>query len=683
MEIVLPRRSLAAILIALCGGLTLWIGSMGTAWGRPGTYRHFEVRFDLPGITGNPFDYTVNDIQVTVRGPGGGTVSVPAFYDGGTVWRARLTPRRQGRYLVAKVTRNGVEIKPEGLSPREFAADGPQEQGFVRIDPQDPARFAFDDGERYYPLGNDAAWRGSDGVDIPVLLARMGAAGENWSRVWMNHWDGKNLDWPTPNTGPGTLNLETARKWDAIVDAAERNGIYFQMTLQHHGQYSSTVNPNWGENPWNAANHGGFLKSPEAFFTDPRALALTRAKYRYIVARWGYSPHILAWELFNEVEFTDAARNGHADTVAAWHRQMAGFLRQQDPNHHLVTTSSSRSLPGLYDAVNYLQPHAYVPDPITALGSVSTEGTGGRPIFFGECGPSGDLNGDHGSFLHAALWASLMGNASGAAQYWSWEVVNRDDLYRHYAAASAFLKATKLETLPGAAPITPTVKTVDTAPVAFAPGGGWGAAKQTEFTVPPSGQVDGIGALPTFLQGKGHREMFPAATFQVDYPKPGTFAVRIGSSARAGAHLVIQVDGTTAAEKEFPAADADQHTGGTTVSANVPAGKHTIRLENTGADWVTLDRITLAPYGSGWRALGKGTKDHAGLWLFRTAADATGGGTVTVPGLAPGFYRVTWYDTMTGRSYREEKTAANAGRSLTLALPTDRAEAAVFIVPSK
>src|SRR5207302_1501019 len=137
------------------------------------------------------------------------------------------------------------------------------------------------------------------------------------------------------------------RRWDEIVAAAEQSGIYLQIVLQHHGQYSSRVDSNWDINPWNAKN-GGFLATPEEFFTNPRARALTRAKYRYILARWGYSPHILAWELFNEVQWTDAIRNQHADTVAAWHREMAAFLRQQDPNRHLITTSSDTKIPGLY-----------------------------------------------------------------------------------------------------------------------------------------------------------------------------------------------------------------------------------------------------------------------------------------------------------------------------------------------
>ena len=70
-----------------------------------------------------------------------------------------------------------------------------------------------------------------------------------------------------------------------MVEGAEKNDIYFQLVLQHHGQYSSAsgykyshnVNPNWEQNPYNVKN-GGFLKNPEDFFTDPQARAADQAQ---------------------------------------------------------------------------------------------------------------------------------------------------------------------------------------------------------------------------------------------------------------------------------------------------------------------------------------------------------------------------------------------------------------------
>ena len=274
------------------------------------TYNMLESTFSLPSITGNPFDYLQNDVQVTITASDGKQDRSPAFFDGGTTWRVRYTPKSKGHYLVTRVECNGVVVPGAAPMPRVFNVDGTSASGFVRISAADRLRFAFDDGDPYFPLGNDVAWRAGPKTDITDFFALMGAAGENWSRVWMCHWDGKNLDWPRPKEGEGYLSLAVARRWDEIVNSAAANGIYFQLTLQHHGQYATMVDPNWSENPWNMKN-GGFLSMPEDFLTNEHARALTKAKYRYIIARYGYSPNIMAWEaLFYSMRWREQMQEG-------------------------------------------------------------------------------------------------------------------------------------------------------------------------------------------------------------------------------------------------------------------------------------------------------------------------------------------------------------------------------------
>lgn len=654
--------------------------------GQRGAYPKMETSFQLSGVTGNPFDHTENDVRVTFQGPTGQTITVPAFFDGGVTWRVRFTPHAAGAHTLVNVTRNGGEVQPPSLERRAFTAGGRPASGFVRRDPDDFTRFRFDSGETYYPLGHNVAWKSGGTPDVAEIFARMGAAGENWSRVWMNHWDNKNLDWVQNKKLPlGTLDLDVAKRWDAIVEAAEKHGIYFQMVLQHHGQYSTRTNPNWDDNPWNAAN-GGFLARPEEFFTDPRARALTKAKYRYILARWGYSPHILAWELFNEVQFTDAAREPkQGAAVAAWHQEMADFLRAQDPYRHLVTTSSDerREIAGLYDAMDFVQPHAYPPDGVAAAQSIDPA-PWRKPLFFGEIGPSGDLNADDGTFLHDTLWASLMSRASGAAQYWTWDHIDRRDLYSHFASAAGFVKASGIAARNGLRPAAPVVETGRQGRVSLGPGGGWGAAKQTEFVAPPSGTVEGIGEMPAYLQGDAHREMFPAATFQVDFAQPGTCAVTVREVSRAGGRLVLRVDGVVAAERAFPGGAADTRTE-VTLEAKVPAGKHAIRIENTGADWLVLARITFAPYGPVLNALGKAGDDFAALWVYRTEGtaenpEADERASIRIPGLRAGTYRVTWWDCAAGRERETETVTLSAERPLTLRLPAGMRDIAAFLV---
>jgi hypothetical protein len=162
---------------------------------------------------------------------------------------------------------------------------------------------------------------------------------------------------------------------------------------------------------------------------------------------------------------------------------------------------------------------------------------------------------------------------------------------------------------------------------------------------------------PRFCR-EGERGPVPARHVYGDFPRPGTFAVTVRQSAKAGARVVLLVDGTVAAEREFAPGERDTPQN-VTLTASIPAGKHTIRLENRGADWATIGRITLSPFGPALRAMGKIGRNSAVLWLRRAGSDTppTGQngvtGTVTLPGLAPGNYRLVWWDTRAGRQLSE------------------------------
>jgi len=75
------------------------------------------------------------------------------------------------------------------------------------------------------------------------------------------------------------------------------------LSLDHHGQVSSTTDANWSDNPYNATN-GGPAPIP-GFLSNARARSFIKNRFRYIMARYGYSANIMCWELFNEVEWTD------------------------------------------------------------------------------------------------------------------------------------------------------------------------------------------------------------------------------------------------------------------------------------------------------------------------------------------------------------------------------------------
>jgi hypothetical protein len=651
-----------------------------------------ESSFELPQVQGNPFDFTQNDVKVTLAGPEGSTQVVPAFFDGGQTWRVRFFPLVAGKYAISGVTLNGTDAQPQNLTPTDFEIGNPDKSGFVRIDRAHDHRFVMDDGAPFYPLGYNLGWHNEGEPPIPETLSRMGAAGLNWSRIWMCAWDGKNLDLQ-PKTATqvklGYLDLATARKWDDIVNAAQAGGVYFHLVLQHHGEFSTGADPNWQDNPWSKAN-GGWLQSPLDFFADPKAIALTKAKYRYIIARWGYSPAIMAWELFNEVENTDAYKKDVAP-VAAWHTTMANFIRQQDPYHHLLTTSSRLTDLRIFDSVDYIDAHDYPPDVLAAMPALDIHALA-KPYFYGEIGgnTSGKLEARTDN-VNRLLWASIMSKASGAAQFWFWDIVERDHFIPLFSAVQKFVAQSGFTLQTDLQPINVEVQTPKIGPLEFGPGMDWGPWKTTDFVVHPSGQIDGIGGMAEYMQGKGNKDMFSFASFKLDFPSEGTFSIAMSQIAPKGAILSASLDGAPPIKLNLQAPPPPFARGGdrppqrdvllnVTLSIPIPAGPHTLRLENPGEDWVRLKSFVLNPYAPQVGVLAKANDHFAILWVYRRESSGPDPiiASLRVPGLTSGTYQITWWDTQTATVSKTETVQVSSG-PLQLTTPPVKKDIALWI----
>ncbi len=162
-------------------------------------YPRLEASFTLSGVATDPFDYVATDVKVRIAAPDSTTNTVPAFFDGGSTWRVRHTPMAAGTFTVAGITLNGSPVSVGSLQPSAWKVAGqPISPGFVRRDPSNPQRFITSNGRRFYPIGHNVAWWTNNvAANIAGAFAEMGAAGENWSRVWMDHfYESKNLEWP-------------------------------------------------------------------------------------------------------------------------------------------------------------------------------------------------------------------------------------------------------------------------------------------------------------------------------------------------------------------------------------------------------------------------------------------------------------------------------------------------------
>lgn len=428
---------------------------------RPLTARRpIEFTVDTDGVWANPFDPAEIDLRVTLDGPGGATVTVPAFwYQGFTADGARTegppTFRARATLAVPGEWKARAEVAARSLRSTDLAlsvgAAPPKARGFLRLD-RERSGFVYDDGTPYLPVGANTGWsRGSDVLgDYRRWFARLAAAGGNAARVWMAPWS-FSLEWSDTPLGDYTNRLRRAWELDRVFESASEHGVAIMLTLLNHGQFSQTTNAEWIDNPYNT-DKGGPLDSPREFVTDETAQAMFSRRLRYIAARWAAEPALWAWEWWNEVNWTpidDAA-------LAPWIQRMTTVLRANDPYRHLATNSygsgiatDTWQLPELDFATTHVydtgDPAAKLPD----LAGIERARAVGKPVVLAEYGASGqpdDATVDpEGIHWHNGLWAAPFAGFASPAMYWWWdEYLDPRELWGQVRGISAFLAGERL-----------------------------------------------------------------------------------------------------------------------------------------------------------------------------------------------------------------------------------------------
>jgi hypothetical protein len=424
----------------------------------------FTTGASVTPVPANPFDPAQATVRVRFRSPGGVESTVDAFWfqdytralvgghevltpSGAPFWKLRYTPTTGGlwRWRWDATTSAGATVgRWHTLEVRRKASG----HGFLRVSPRDPRYLSYDDGTPYFAVGENLAWYDQRGTyaydDWLDQLARQGAT---WIRLWMPSW-AMGIEWSDTGLGDYTKRLDRAWQLDYVLDAAAKRGIAVQLVLQNHGPFSTSINPQWDANPYNAAN-GGPLARPSQFFTDPVAQDLFRRRVRYIVARYGADTNLLAWELWNEADLTD----GYDPVVSTtWHRAMADYVRSIDPARHLVTSSFGIFVndPQVWSGggLDFTQVHFYsrtsglvllpdLADDVVDFARARLHDFA-RPTLVGELGvassgPEETMQVDpDGIGVHDGLWAGAFSGAFGGAMPWWWDSVTAVDPARYY-----------------------------------------------------------------------------------------------------------------------------------------------------------------------------------------------------------------------------------------------------------
>ena len=256
--------------------------------------------------------------------------------------------------------------------------------------------------------------------------------------------------------GLGRYYQKTANRLDEILRASEEKGVYIMLTFDYHGIFKDFVDvwasdAEWRTNPYNADN-GGPCENQLDFFTDSEAKRIYKNKLRYIVARWGYSPNIACWELFNEIDNVIDLLDLPPKNIVNWHREMADYLKKIDPYKHLISTSiSHREIPDLWqiDNIDFSQHHLYGPHGDLSDIKNSIEeyiDDFNKPDVIGEFaagwkGPGKDFTAtEYEKTMHNGLWRGMFSPTPILPLPWWWEWHYHKGHYFHFNAAANFVE---------------------------------------------------------------------------------------------------------------------------------------------------------------------------------------------------------------------------------------------------
>ncbi len=609
----------------------------------------FQVTLDSDITFRNPFDATEIQLLGIFTAPSGGQVVVPGFWMqpfeercvqpceaedlrpvGDPVWQVRFTPQEVGAWRYTLQLRVGTATQTLNEGSLDIAPG--QHPGFIRRAAND-AYFQHSGGRPYIPIGLNLkwAWEGNGGVQTYLTWLRdLAASGGNYARLFID------VPWfialePAVPVGDYRAAQQAAARLDMILDMAHELGIALQLVLLWHQALTiyngppvvipsdvarPDMNADWDNNPYNLI-YGGPVGGPAFFFSNEQAATLFRQRLNYIVARWGYSPDIFAWELIDEID-----RTGEYDpqVAAVWLQQMSAYLKQIDVHGHLVTAGSEA-----FDAavatsplLDFTTAQYYQRLPIEPVGEQVTE-TVSRVRQTRAANPLPTLltafslnpwyepveEDPTGVHVQEALWSAFLSGAAGGAMsdWWDTYILPRDiqHAFSPFAAFVSGVDWAALDVRPAEAALVTDY--TQYRPVRF-------DDFNRVFTAPPVDVVprnitaDGVfpplDNMPSYLYGQVYNnQLSQAQIYRVTLPVDSYLEIGIARvSTQAGARLVALADNQNVLDLTLPTGSRD-----TAIRVPLAAGTHELLLDNLGDDWLEINYIEFGQLQAPARAL--------------------------------------------------------------------------------
>jgi hypothetical protein len=702
------------------------------------TYEQIEITMADTFRPSNPHDFNEIVVEGIFLSPDGARLTMPGFYyqpyvvkdgriveRGKPVWKVRFMPIVSGNWTgEVRTIHRGQTIESDPIAFKATESDHP---GLIRVSKVNHYALEYENGRPFFSFGanicdhypdkqlnafdvvHDSIDRVDDMSFFTSKLKEHNALFPRF-RIDDSRMGIEAIVCPASYEGIGRYHQRTSWEIDRCVQDAARQGTAYLLCV-----YSgANLRPRYDRNVfW--TRFGGPVEKTEDIWTSEECLDYFKRKIRYCVARWGASPGVGVWEIYNEILIGHAVTPKERRGREAFQRKLSAYFKEIDPYKRLVTTNPHGPLlevetfttmmedPNI-DLVDY---HIYNAEDFAVEVQRLNEFFRARlrkPIVITEYGASTQLFNQsvHGSakydpqgiFLHNGAWASVMTGATGIHPWFLKKHLHPMDLYDETYAVADFVKDWKYNETEWK-PVNLVVNSRISADEDR-----WGSyiptrvsMWQTEllnlakhkkvYTVNRNGTVQDTLFLNAMLSSSHTPD---GIGFRTDYPVNGTFKTHIEKVSVGRGNKIsvtISVDGTRRAVEVFHADYTSEDAGidpfhPKTVVLEVPVekGEHLIEVLPEGEGRIQiayeftnyLDRET-----ENYRAyaLGDG-RGNIIAWIknaaytysniyFQRNLPMSLPAAIQVPVPQDGSYLVDWHDTYGGGMTKLERYEARAG----------------------
>lgn len=314
----------------------------------------------------------------------------------------------------------------------------PDKDAFVLVSGENPKYFSLSNGKSYIPVGCNLAAI-SDLEAMEHYMYELHRNGANYVRVWLNS------EFFEIEKEYGKWDETAVAHIDRLLELAGMYGMKVKMCIESFRK----IIP--GRNRWDTkasyhVSNGGPFEDMQDYISSERGKEEYLRRLTFLKERYGDSPAVFGWELWNEMNAVEAVG------IEEWNMEMLDVVHEMFPKNMVMQSLGSldreSSFP-IYEFVNRLesndvmQVHRYLDEgaglPVCSAPLDILAGDAVRhildygvekPVLLAECGavmPS--HSGPHevygndreGIILHDFLFAPFFCGAAGPGHLWHWD----------------------------------------------------------------------------------------------------------------------------------------------------------------------------------------------------------------------------------------------------------------------